>query len=606
MDLDIHGWIALATLVGATTLFITKWLPIPITALAIPVVLFATNVLPDAKDALKGFGNQAALAIAAIFVLGAGLKEAGVATLMAKGLQRLGGKSEAVLIVLLMIACGMLSAFMSNAAVVAILLPVGISLARRSGVPASKLLMPLAFAAVLGGTVTLIGTAPNFLVGDYLANEGAQFAQGLELTIFDFAPVGLAILGTGILFMVLVGRRMLPEIREEDRLAAAHLPAQSAENFGVSDKLFALPITEACGIHGQTIAESDLRNRYGLGIVMVYRPKAVAQRWLDPVPERRIRDGDVLYVQGDEVAAWNFCEEESVQFGIADESALNRILRHGNTLAEVAVPPHSRAAGRTPRDMAFRRRFGLNVLAISHRTGVHVDSPTDQRLEVGDAFLVSGPPEKVHKLSLHPDFTLLTDISQEEDVTRAPLAILLLFTALIPPIVQKVPLAMSGIGAALLMYATGCISKRAIRRAVDWNVIFLIVGTLPLGIALDRHNVAAVAAGWINDFGGLTGTVGVLGALFVLAAGLAVLTSNAAAAVIMAPVAARAAMAAGIDLKDALLVMGFGCSCAFLLPFAQCNILVMAPGGYKTSDFVKVGAWMSLVMAVTTIVLFSL
>lgn len=606
MALDVYGWIALATLAGATTLFITKWLPIPVTALSIPVVLFATNVLPESEDALRGFGNQAALAIAAVFVLGAGLKEAGVATLMARGLQRLGGRSEALLIVFLMLAAGLLSSVMSNAAVVAILLPVGVALARRSGVATSKLLMPLAFAAVLGGTITLIGTAPNFLVGDYLTHEGAELAQGLELTIFDFAPVGLVILATGTLFMVLVGRRMLPEIRREDRLAAAQVPSETAESFGVSEKLFALPITEACGLANQSIAEADIRSRYGLGIMMVHRPKAVAQRWLDPEPTRTIRPGDVLYVQGEEIGAWNICEEEALQFSLADEHALNRILRHGATLAEIAVPPRSRAEHRTPRGMKFRERFGLNVLAVSHRDGVMVDEPSDVRLEVGDTFLVSGSPDQVHAISRHPDFTVLTDISEEEDITRAPLAIGLLFAALIPSIMHDVPLAVSGLGAALLMVATGCISRRAVRRAVDWNVIFLIVGTLPLGIALDRHDVAAMAAGWISDFGSVAGPPGVFGALFLLAAGVAVLTSNAAAAVIVAPVAARAAMAAGVDLRDALLVMGYGCSCAFLLPFAQCNILVMAPGGYKTRDFVRVGACMSLVMAVTTIVLFSL
>jgi len=606
MPLDAHGWIALATLAGATTLFVTKWLPIPVTALSIPVVLYATNVLPESDIALRGFGNQAALAIAAIFVLGAGLRETGVATLIARGLQRVGGHSEGALIASLMLATGLLSTVMSNAAVVAILLPVGVALANRSGVSASRLLMPLAFAAVLGGTITLIGTAPNFLVGDYLTHEGAKLAHGLTLTIFDFAPVGLAVLAGGIVFMVAIGRRMLPDKGREDRLAAAKVPVETAAHFGVAEKLFAIPVTDGCAIAGHSIAEADIRNRYGLGIVMVHRPRAVTQRWLDPTPERTIRPGDVLYMGGDEVAAWTFCEEEGLQFGLADERALRRILRHGATLAEIAVPPHSRAAGRTPRGMKFRERFGLNVLAVSHRDGVLAEGASDVRLEVGDAFLVSGPPERVYAIARHPDFSVLTDLSQEEDVTRAPLAIFLLFMAVVPPIVHDIPLAISGLGAALLMVATGCISPRGLRRAVDWNVIFLIVGTLPLGIALDRHEVASLAAGWIHDLGQTVGTVGVFGALFLLAATVAVLTSNAAAAVIVAPVAARTALAAGIDLKDALLVMGYGCSCAFLLPFAQCNILVMAPGGYKTSDFVRVGACMSLVMAVIVIALFSL
>ncbi|MDF1700867.1 MAG: SLC13 family permease [Planctomycetota bacterium] len=606
MDLPVEGWIALGTLAAATTLFITKKLPIPVTALAIPVVLYATQVLPDARDVLQGFGSQAALAIAAVFVLGAGLKESGVATLMARGLQRVGGKSEPVLVALLMVSCGLLSAVMSNAAVVAILLPVGVSLAHRAGVATSRLLMPLAFAAVLGGTVTLIGTAPNFLVGDYVLTDGAQYVDGLEFHIFDFAPVGLAILAVGTLFMVFVGRRMLPVNRLEDRMAAGRLPAEVAQSFDVAERLFALSVPADCALRDKTIAGIDIRNRFGLSILMIYRPKAVAKRWLDPEPDRALREGDILYVQGEEVQAWSICEDEGLQFGLADERAMARVLRHGATLAEFAIPPYSRAVGRTARDMKFRERFGLNMMAINRREAVIDERPQDEELEVGDAFAVTGPVEKIHRLGDHPDFTLLTDMTHAEDATQAPLAILLLVAALIPPILLDVPLAVSALGAALLMFVCGCVSRRAVRRAVDWNVIFLIVGTLPLGMALDRHEVAGEAAGLIVAAGDSLGTVGVLSLLFLLAAVLAVLTSNAAAAVIAAPVAARAAMEAGIDVRDALLVMGYGCSCAFLLPFAQCNILVMAPGGYGTKDFVRVGAVMSVVMAITTIAAFAL
>ncbi|MDA1194566.1 MAG: SLC13 family permease [Planctomycetota bacterium] len=606
MGLPLEGWIALATLAVATTLFLTKILPIPVTALAVPVVLYATGVLPDAADALRGFSSQAAIAIAAVFVLGAGLKESGVATLMARGLQRAGGKSEPVLVGLTMLAAALLSAFMSNAAVVAILLPVGIAVAGRAGVPASRMLMPLAFAAVLGGTVTMIGTAPNFLVGDYVLSDGAQYMDGLEMHIFDFAPVGLVIVATGTLFMVFIGRRMLPSIGPADRMAAARLPAEVAQQFDIADRLYALSVAPTCTLLGKTIAEADIRNGYGLGIVMVHRTRAVPKRWLDPEPNRTLREGDVLYVQGEEVQAWALSEDHGLQFGLADERAVQRIMRHGATLAEFAIPPYSRAVGNSARDMKFRERFGLNVLAVNRRQSVITERPQDEKLQVGDAFLVSGSADRIHRLSGHPDFTLLTDISQAEDATRAPLAILLLLAALLPSILLGVPLTISAIGAVLLMYVTGCVSVRALRRAVDWKVIFLIVGTLPLGIALDKHQVAAQAAGWIVGFGHTTGVVGVYALLFLLAAVLAVLTSNAAAAVIVAPVAARAAIEFGVDVRDALLVMGYGCSCAFLLPFAQCNILVIAPGGYTTRDFLRVGALLSLVMAVVTIVCFAL
>jgi len=606
MDLDVYGWISIATLAAATTLFITKWLPIPITALSIPLILYATHVLPDAADALKGFGNQAAMAIAAIFVLGAGLRESGVATLMARGLQRIGGQSETRLVMLLMAACASLSAFMSNAAVVAILLPVGVMLSRRSGVAPSRLLMPLAFSAVLGGTVTLIGTAPNLLVGDYLEREGAQYAVNLHVSIFDFSPAGLLIVVTGILFMAFIGRRLLPVVRSEDRLAAASLPEEVAKAFHVRETLFELLVVEGSSVAGQTVAQADIRHRYGLGILMIHRPGSMTKRWIEPRPEQTLRPGDVLFAQGDEVAAWSFCESEMLQFGLATEQAIQRILRRGTTLAEFSVPPRSRAIGRSFHDTDFGRRFGLNVVMLWRRSGAVHDSPRDEPLEVGDAFLVSGSAERVRRLSERPYFTLLTDLSESENVSRAPLAILLLIAAITLSVAYRVPLAMSAMGAAVVMYATGTISRRVIRQAVDWNVIFLIVGTLPLGLALERHHVASIAAMWIHDAGAVTGTTGVFAILFLVAALLAVLTSNATAAVIMSPIAARAAVAAGIDVKHALLVMAYGCSCAFLLPFAQCNILVMAPGGYKTRDYLRAGICMSLVMALTTILCFSL
>jgi di/tricarboxylate transporter len=604
MELDAYSWIAIATLVGATVLFLTKWLPIPVTALGIPVVLFATHVV-DADQALRGFSSKAALAIAAVFVLGAGLRESGLATVTARALHRIGGRNEGWLVALLMLSCGLLSAFMSNAAVVAILLPVGLALADRAGVAPSRLLIPLAFAAVLGGTITLIGTAPNLIVGGYVHRAGLDRSAGVQLHVFDFAPVGLAILGTGTLFMVFVGRRLLPVVRREDRLATLPLPVETARTFDVADKLFALSVPDECGVGGKTIAQANLRGRYGLAIVVMHRRRSMPPRWLEPQPTRVLRAGDVLYVQGDEVQAWALCEDEGLQFGLADDKTVQSILRHGATLAEIALPPHSRALGRTARELKFQERFGLNVLAVQRGRALLEADAAEVELELGDAFLVSGSVDKIHRLTDLPDFILLTDISQQEDATRAPLALLLLFAAVIPPILVNVPIAISAMGAALLMYVTGCVSRRAVRRCVDWNVLFRIVGTIPLGVALDQHHVARFAGDWISHVGGSLGAMGVLSLLFLLATVLAVLTSNAAAAVITAPVAVHTALAFGIDVREALMVMAYGCSCVFLLPFAQCNLLVVAPGGYRTADFVRVGALMSLVMAVTTIVCFA-
>lgn len=610
--MDLHGWIAVATLAAATALFITKRLPIAVTALLIPIVLFATRVLPDPEDALVGFGNKAALAIAAVMVIGAGLKECGVATLMARGLQRVGGRSEAGVVLSVMVATAALSTVMSNAAVVAILLPVCMALSRRSGVAASRMLMPLAYAAMLGGTVTLIGTAPNFLVDDYLRHplpddplRAAKLAE--EFQVFDFAGAGLAITGVGILFMLVIGRRMLPRVREDERYARAQMPEDVAERFQLRRQLFMFRLAPESRLVGRSIADSDIRARHGIGIVLVRRGAGLAEKWLQPDPHLVLAAGDRLYGEGTDEAAWHLAEAELVQLGLAGPRAVERILGHGTTLAEIALPPRSNALGRTFHDLDFRKRYGLNVLML-WRYGEPVGGDaSDRRLSVGDTFLVTGPAERVRALSRHPDFIVLSDHSQAEDVTRAPLAIGLLLLAVLPPILTPaIPLPVSALAAALLMVTTRCLSKQALARAIDWNVICLIVGTLPLGIALEDHGVAGVAADAVTQVGGLLGAPGVIAILFLLAAILATLTSNAAAAVIMAPVAVLAAAPAGLALTSTLLAVAYGASCAFLLPFAQCNILVFAPGGYTTRDFVKVGLWMSLLMWGVTVLVLSL
>ena len=604
--MTFEGVIALCILGTATVLFVTKKLPIAVTALLIPVVLHATGLLPDPREAMAGFGNRAALAIAAIFVIGAGLKESGVATMIARFLQRVGGKSEGSLVLWIMVVCAVLSSVMSNVAVVAILLPVVITLSRRSGVLPSRLLIPLAFAAMLGGTITTIGTAPNFLIDDFLAAYVANGGEGAAFRLFDFAPVGLAITATGIGFMVLVGRHLLPSVSEEDRFASMALPEDVAQDFDIHRKLSKLILAEQSRIVGQTIEEASIRQRYGLSIVMIHRGAGVGAKWVHPNPDLVLQAEDRLYVQGEETDVWHLAEEELVTFGLPEPKALERILGRGGTFAEVALTPRSSALDRSFRGLDFRKRTGLNVISLVRHGRAIDDAPRNVRLRMGDSFIVTGTAENVRRLAASPDYIVLTDQSEVEDLRKAPLAIALLLGALIPPILGLTHLSVSALAAAVLMFATGCLSRGGLKQAIDWNVICLIIGTIPLGAALREHGVAELAADAIHMIGGGLGAPGVVALLFLISAVLAVLTSNAAAAVIVAPVALEAAVGAGLPLRNLLMAVAYGASCAFLLPFAQCNILVMGPGGYTTRDFVKLGLWASLVMAVTTIAMLSL
>ena len=609
MDLGAEAWIAVATLVVAAALFMTKLLPIGVTALSIPVVLVATGVISDPSDALRGFGNHAVIAIGSIFVVGGALQESGVATLVARGLQTVAGRSELRLMVLVMLASAMLSAFINNAAAVALLLPAAVALCRRTLVQPGRLLMPLAYAAVLGGTVTMIGTAPNLIIANSLREltETEAFAGVELLGVFDFALVGLPVVAVGVLYMSTLGRRLLPQRAVEDRLRDARLPEEVASSYGLTQNLFQMRVVDGSGIAGQTISEAAIRSRYGLSIVMVVRPGAMgSHRYLAPTTDLKLLPNDRLYMDGDEVAAWEFAETEILQFGLAGPQTIEDMLGRGVTLAEVTVPPRSRAVGKSLRELQFRKRFHLGVISLWRRGASARKEGGGIPLEEGDVFLVSGHAESVDELGRHPDFTVLTDQSLVEDVGRAPLAIMLLLVALVPPIVGWLPISISALAAALLMVVSGCISPQGLRRAVDWKVLALIVGTVPLGVALQEQGVAAVAADGILSAVQGFGTPAVLAALFVLAAVVAMLSTNAASAVVVTPVAAQAALAGGLDLRVALLAVAYGCSCAFILPFAQWNLLVMAPGGYKAVDYLRVGIGLSLLMGATAVACLSL
>lgn len=595
--MDPHGWIAVATLVVATLLFVTEWVALPLVALSIPVVLAVTGVV-SAQVALSGFGNHAALSIAATFVVSMGLRESGVATLMARGLERVGGHREGPLLLVTLLATCLVSAFMSNAATVAMLLPVAASLCRRARVAPSRMYLPLASAATLGGTITLMGTQPNFLVADYLREHPLS---GAGLSFFAFTPVGLAITATGLAFLMLAGRRMLPRRTGEERLRAARLPEEVAQSYGLEQNLFLLRLAPASPLVGRSIAEAAVRSRYGLDVVSVKRAGPLGSRFLDVRAGLRLEPDDVLYVEGEDEAAWRCAEAETLQFGLAGPQALESILGRGVTMVEATVAPNGEAVGRTFKELDLGRRFGINVLSVWRRDQ-RIEGLADTRFAVGDTFLVSGTAEQVRGLARDPDFLVLSDASRSENLNRAPWALTSLAVALVPPMVGWLPIAASALAAAVLMLLTRCVSSEGLKRCFDWKVLALVVGTVPLGAAMEQHGVAAAIADGVEPLGALFGPFGLLGGLFVLSAVLSNAASNAAAAVVLSPVALSAALGSGVSPAAALLAVAYGASCAFVLPFSsQPMILVMAPGGYRTRDFLRIGVLQSVLMFLTAV-----
>ena len=381
-----------------------------------------------------------------------------------------------------------------------------------------------------------------------------------------------------------------------------------AHSYGFTGRLYRLRVLDASEIAGKTIAEAQIGSEYELDVVLVLREGTVRRRTLHPTPDLVFEPGDEIHVEGEAHDVWKLAEEQTLQLTITPPDELDRILGRGVTLAEVTLSPRCEVLGKNFKELRFRNHYGLSVHSIWRGDQAITTGAGDVPLALGDAFLVSGPPKRVRQLASDPDYVVLGGGRvSSEDVHRAPIALGLLLLAIVPPLLGLYPLALCALGAALLMVLTGCISLSGARRALDFTILLLIIGTIPLGLALEQTGVAGTLAKAIVFFQTHFGEPGLMASLFLLAAVLSTTSNNGAAAVILAPVAYQAAVSSGSDVRQAFLAVAFGTSCAFILPFAhQCNLMVMGPAGYSTRDFVRVGSILSILMAIVAVTLLSL
>jgi di/tricarboxylate transporter len=596
-----YSWASLLVLGVSAVLFLTRWVRLEIVALSIPVALYLTGAVPEVSDVLAGFGNHAVIAIASVFVLSAGIQESGVAAWLSRLVQRMSGSSESKILLWVCSIVAVLSAFMSNAATVAVLLPVVLALARRAKIQPSRLLMPLGFAAILGGNLTLIGTSSNLLVSDYL-----ERSTGQGLTLFEFGRIGLPICAIGILYLLTLGRKFLPAVKGGIHESSSPISEKLVEEYGLVGNVARMRIGRASNLLGQSLPEAGLGRDYRLAVVAVSRRSGFSDHWFMPGQDFRFRLGDDLYLEGPEIEVWRLAEDSHSRMGLPGEHQVEKVLDHGFALAEVSIPPRSKMIGLSLRETDFREKYGLSVLSIWRAGQPVTEQLADLELQSGDALLLAGPLPQVRKLEGGEDLVLLAKPSDARNFSKAPWALLCLATALIPPLIGLAPLAISALLGALLMVLLGCVPAERAASFMEWRVLAMIVGTIPLGIAIERHGIADLVAQNLVDLAPSMGVAGVLAGLYLMSALISITSSNAAAAVILSPVAARAAFDLQIDLSNALLAVAFGCSCAFIVPFAhQCNLMVAGPGGYRRRDFLAVGSGLSLVVAVVAIALLS-
>lgn len=591
--------LVLAILIVAVLLFVTEKLRSDLVAMLVLLALALSGLLAPEK-ALSGFSHSAVITVIAVFIISEGLFQTGVAHAMGSYLTQIAGHSEIRLTVTIMLAVAGISAVMNNVGATAVLLPVVVGLARKNKIPSSKLLIPLSFGALQGGLLTIVGRPANIIV-----SEALEQVTGEPFGFFAFTGIGLILLVIGVLYMVIIGRRLLPVRAVEDKLEAMLTAQRKAlEQYHLDERLFEVRVLPESPLVELSIEESRLGRILDLNVVGIIRN---GDSILNPGPNEQIAADDLLLVQGkpEEVMRLRWTRGVEVEDEIT-HLHLDDLVSPDLAVAEAVLTPKSPLIGRTLRDVNFRREQGLRVLAIwregrPYRTGLG-----NIPMRFGDTLLVQGTQANIHMLALHPDLLVLGD-EHETGATRtkrAPIAelILLLMIALIG--LNLVAVAIGSLLAAMLMVLTGCVTIEDAYIAVDWKSVFLMAGMLPLGIALAETGAATYLAEQVSELAGGLGPQGLLAGIFLFNLVASQVMSSVAAAALIAPIAVSTAQTAGANPEAFLVAVAVSGSLAFITPIShQANVLVMGPGGYRFTDYSRVGIPMAVLLSVISVVL---
>ena len=575
--------IVFAILLGALLLFVSERLRVDVVALLVLVALILTGLV-TIEEAFSGFASPAVVTVWSVFIVSGAVTRTGIGDLLARVLLRLAGSSPWRLTVMVMLTVGVMSAFMNNIGAVAILLPAVVSVAGRVNVPPSKLLIPLSFASLLGGNMTLIGTPPNILASALMESYG----NVEPFSFFDFVPTGLMVLAAGVLYMVLVGRHLLPARTPGSDPAQAHRLRPYLSEVSV------LPDSR---LVGQSVRDGLFGQQHDLNVIHVRRGDADP---FFPGPERQLQPGDVLLVEGRPEdlltvsEAYGLVPVPDAQTAQLEQALVGR----GGRLVEVTLAPRSEIAGSTLREIDFRNRFGLSVLAIRHQGKSLISNLAEIPLQFGDALLVQGAANKVELLRSDPDFLVLERPPlQTRRLRKAPATLVILLGVLVVVAAGWLHVSAAMLIGALSMVLVGALTMDEAYEAIEWRSVFLIAGMLPLGVAMETTGTAALVAEQIVGLVGDLGPRAVLMGIFVMTALLTEIISNAAATVLVVPIAIDAALGLGLNPQAYVMGVVLAASTSFLMPIGhQVNVIVFGPGSYRFSDYTRVGIWLNLLI----------
>ena len=571
--------ILIAVLIGALILFISDKLSADLVAMFMLAVLLLFELVTPA-EAVSGFSNSATITIGAMFILSAGLIHTGVVDYLAFIADKKIKNANIGLMLFIIVVAGGASAFVNNTAVVAVFLPVIIKISRERGISPSKFLIPLSFAAILGGSMTLLGSSTNILISSISKSYGYE-----EFKIFEFSKMGIILFAVGGVYLLLFSYKLLP-----NRASTGDL----TKNYRMRRYLTEVTVTGDSPMIGKSLTDRKIAETYDVNILEIIRGE---KKYWQKLRSTLIEDQDILLVRGSVQDILNFTKSEKL-LSLSDVDLGDRDLQAEDViLAEAVIAPNSKLIGFTVKTINFRRRYGAFVLAIQTH-GRTLRSKIGQiSLNFGDSLLLQGSADALQDLRGNQDFLMTEEVKLDNFRTnRAIIAIGIIFSVVILSAFEVFPIMVAAIFGAIAMVTTGCINIKEAYANIDWMVIFLIAGMIPIGIAIEKSGLAINAAeGILNIFGDLSPTF-ILSGIYIGTVLLTSVLSNTATAIVIAPIGISMAITLGVNPKPFLMATMFGASTSLITPIGyQTNTLVYGPGKYKFFDYVKVGLPLNLI-----------
>jgi len=581
----------LGILLGTLILFISDRFSADLVALlALVTLLLFKFITPE--EAVSGFSNSATVTIGAMFILSGGLIHTGLVDQLAVFASKKIKNAKIGLMLFIIGVAGVVSAFINNTAVVAVFLPVITKISRERGLSPSKFLIPLSFAAILGGSMTLIGSSTNILVSSIAKDHGLA-----EFKLFEFSPVGIALFTAGGIFLLLFAYRLLPS-----RASIGDL----TKSYRMKRYLTEITVTESSPLIGKTLLEKKIAETYDVNVLEIIRGEEKIWRKLRSTV---IEKEDLLLVRGGVQNIIKFTTGENLQ-SLSETVLGDEDLQADDViLAEAVIAPNSTLIGYTVKEINFRQRFSAFVLAVQSHGTTFRDKIGRIPLHFGDSLLLQGSTEAIQNLQNNQDFLMMEEIKLEKFRTnKAIIALSIIAMVVLTSAFEIFPIMVAAIFGSVLMVITGCINVKEAYANIDWMVIFLIAGMIPMGIALQKSGLVTTAAeGLLTLFGELS-PLFILSILYIGTVLLTSVLSNTATAIIVAPIGISMAISLGINPKPFLMAIMFGASTSLITPIGyQTNTLVYSPGRYKFTDYLRVGlplniiAWLIITLLVPII-----